>query len=74
MPAQVAQASKREQQAAQHEQVDGHHPLDRRHVAVEGVAQDRQDRVDNAAVQCCHERAGADGDEHQPFSVNFFSF
>ena len=35
VPAQVAQAAKGQQQAAQHEQVDGHHPLDGGHVALE---------------------------------------
>ena len=68
VPAHVAQPPESQQQAAHHQEVDGHHPFDGRDVGAQLVAQDRQDGVHHAAVEGGHEGARSDGDEHPPLA------
>ena len=65
----IAGAPDAEEQRADHEEVDGRHPLDGRHARVQLAAQQREDGVDNAGVEAGHERAHADGREHGPAAV-----
>jgi hypothetical protein len=63
---QVSQAAEREEQAADHEQVYGHHPLYLGDAALERTADEGENGVDHASVEGRHEAANTNGEKDEP--------